>query len=120
MTEVLVEVNDHLGVGLRREPMTLPLELDAQLAVVVDLAVEHEPNRAVLVRDRLVSRLEIDDREPPETEAERDPVVVLLDVQSLVVRVRDGEGRSSSGRAGRDRPDRGRRSRKSRTWSEGR
>src|ERR671934_2027000 len=36
---VLVEVDDHLGVGLRGEAVPPGLELAAQLAVVIDLAV---------------------------------------------------------------------------------
>ena len=42
----------------------------AQLAEVVDLAVEDDLHRAVLVGDRLVAGLEVDDREPAEAEAD--------------------------------------------------
>ena len=53
----------------------------AQLAEVVDLAVEDEPERAVLVRDRLVSRLaEVDDREPAVAERDRPVDVTALGV----------------------------------------
>ena len=37
---VLVEVGDHLGVAARRERVPGALQAGAQLAVVVDLAVE--------------------------------------------------------------------------------
>ena len=54
--------------------MAAALELAAQLAVVVDLAVVHELQRAVVARERLHARVaQVDDREP--AEAERDAVV---------------------------------------------
>ena len=39
------------------------LELGAQLAEVVDLAVEDDADRAVLVEDRLVAARQVDDRQ---------------------------------------------------------
>src|SRR4051794_19563536 len=41
------------------------LELGAQLAVVVDLAVLNDGDAAILAGDRLVAVLEVDDRESP-------------------------------------------------------
>ena len=62
----LVGVEDHLRVGRRAEGVALGFELLAQLAEVVDLAVEAEPDAAVLVLHRLRALLgEIDDREAP-------------------------------------------------------
>src|SRR5438552_14050604 len=61
---LLVQVEQHLGVAARAESMAGPLELAPQLAVVVDLAVLDDVNRPVLVPDRLVAGLEVDDREP--------------------------------------------------------
>src|SRR5207253_3098149 len=49
----------------RAEPVAGPLELAPELRVVVDLAVLHDVDLAVLVRDRLVAAGEVDDREPP-------------------------------------------------------
>ena len=46
------------------EAMPERLELVPQLDVVVDLAVLHHPEAAVLVEERLVATLEVDDREP--------------------------------------------------------
>ncbi len=43
----------------------------AQLAVVVDLAVEHDDDRAVLVVDRLVARLEVDHAQALDARARR-------------------------------------------------
>ena len=71
---LLVRADDHLGVGLRAEPMAAALQLAAQLAVVVDLAVVHQLQRSVVARERLPACVaQVDDREPPE--AERDAVV---------------------------------------------
>src|SRR5215468_7801386 len=53
----------------------------AQLAVVVDLPVEDDPDRAVFVRDRLASSGQINDREA--AHAHRD---ARLDVMTFTVR----------------------------------
>ena len=42
-----IEVEDHLGVGVAAEGVSLGLEFAAELAVVVDLAVEDELHRAI-------------------------------------------------------------------------
>ena len=67
---LLVEMEQHFGVAVRAEVMPGALELAAQLAVVVDLAVLDDVQGAVLVRDRLVARLEVDDREAPRGEGD--------------------------------------------------
>src|SRR5207302_11261533 len=62
---------DDLGVSRAAEAVALRFELAPQLSVVVDLAVVNQLERAVLARERLVSRLaQVDDREP--AKAERD------------------------------------------------
>jgi hypothetical protein len=66
-------MDEHLGVPVRPERVAGTLEVAAQLLVVVDLAVLDDRARAVLVRDRLVAGLEVDDREPSRREA--DPAV---------------------------------------------
>src|SRR5215211_2210324 len=66
--ELLVEVDDHLGVGSGREAMSQRLQLPAELAVVVDLAVLNHDDALVLVEDRLVAGLEVDDRQALDTE----------------------------------------------------
>ena len=48
------EVHDDFGVGVRAEDVALVDERLPQLAVVVDLAVEDELDRSVLVADRLI------------------------------------------------------------------
>ena len=59
---LLVSMDRHLGVAVRREPVSSGLELAAQLAEVVDLAVAHGDDLAVLARDRLVTARNVDDR----------------------------------------------------------
>src|SRR5262249_33879096 len=63
------------------------LEAGPEVAVVVDLPVEHHPDRAVLVGQRLVPARQIDDAEPAHSEPDR-----TVRVDALVVRtpVMDG------------------------------
>ena len=67
---LLVEVDEHLGVAMSREGVPGPLEVMPELAVVVELAVLDDLDAAVLVADRLVTGLEVDDRETPRGEAD--------------------------------------------------
>ena len=60
---LLVEVDDDLGVGRRLEDVAAGDQLGAQLDVVEDLAVEGDPDGAVLVAHRLLAAVEIDDAE---------------------------------------------------------
>ena len=62
---LLVCVDDRLGIGARPEAVAEPFELVRQLGVVVDLAVLNHRARSVFVRERLVTVLEVDDREAP-------------------------------------------------------
>ena len=48
-------MHDHFGIGLRVEMVSLRLERRAQFDVVEDLAVEHDPDVAAFVVDRLVA-----------------------------------------------------------------
>src|SRR6185295_17894666 len=62
--ELLIEMNDRLGVRARSESMPLRGQRGAVILMVVDLAVERHPDGAVLVRHRLPPGLtEIDDTE---------------------------------------------------------
>jgi hypothetical protein len=65
---LLVPVEDDLPVAPGAEPVPRALELGTDVEVVVDLAVEHEGEGSFLVEERLVSALEVDDREAPEAE----------------------------------------------------
>ena len=62
---VLVKVEDDLAVGGRAEAVAFLLEAAAELGVVVDLAVEDQPQALVLVGQGLMAaRREVDDAEP--------------------------------------------------------
>src|SRR6266508_5574983 len=65
---LLVEVDEHLGVALRRKTMAASFQPGPELAVVVDLSVLNDLDRAVLVPDRLVAALEVDDGKAPRRE----------------------------------------------------
>src|SRR5262245_59216820 len=66
--EILVKVHDGFGVTRRPQLVASGFEQIAQLLVVVDLAVEHDPNGSVFVRNRLVAVVQIDDAEAPHAE----------------------------------------------------
>src|SRR2546427_466569 len=58
-------MREHFRITASAEAMTSFLQLGLKLAVVVDLAVEDGPDRAVLVGHRLVTGgREVDDAEP--------------------------------------------------------
>ncbi len=69
---LLVEMDEDLGVAARLQHVAGGAQLALEVEVVVDLAIEDDADRAVLVPDRLRAALEIDDAEPPH--AEREPV----------------------------------------------
>ena len=85
----LVEVQDRLGVAVGSERVATAFQLPPQRLEVVDLPVEHEPQRAVLVGHRLRgSCREVDDAEPPHSEPDR-----AVDPHALVVRPTMAKGR---------------------------
>ena len=57
-------MDDHLGVGLRLEPVAEIDQLLAQFDVVVDLAVKDDLQGAVGVGDRLRAAVDVDDAQP--------------------------------------------------------
>ena len=79
--ELLVEMDDHLCVAFRAEFVAAPEQLFAQLAVVVDFAVEDGDDAAVLVRDRLAAFFEVDDRKAAVTEGH-----IVVEISSRSVR----------------------------------
>ena len=58
---LLPRVDDHLRVASGAEGVARGLQFLAQLHVVEDLAVERDPQRAVLVAERLLARREVND-----------------------------------------------------------
>ncbi len=59
---------DGLGIALRPVTVAMRFKLRAELGVVVDLAVEDDPDGLVLVGERLVASRQINDAQPPVTE----------------------------------------------------
>ena len=49
--------------------MAVRLQLAAEVRIVVDLAVEDDLDRTVLVPDRLIARLQVDDAQAPHRQA---------------------------------------------------
>ncbi len=77
---LLVEVQQGLAIRAGAQVVALRSQVARELAVVVDLAVGDQPQRAVLVRQRLVPAGEIDDRQPPHPDRQR-----AVGVDALVV-----------------------------------
>jgi hypothetical protein len=73
---LLVQMHDHFRVAVRGEAVPSSLQRVTQLAVVVDLAVQDDDYGAVLVVDRLVAGIEIDDAQPLDPESD---VVLVMD-----------------------------------------
>ena len=69
-----------LAVRSGLEDMAQALQLGTQFAVVVDLAVAHQPKRPVGIAQRLVPAAQVDDRKPAHGDA-----AVAVDVHALVV-----------------------------------
>src|SRR5262249_38046751 len=65
---LLIGVDDRFRVGGRVEAMSGRLELAPQLAEVVDLAVEDDPDRPILVVNRLMPGRQVDDAQTPHAE----------------------------------------------------
>ena len=65
---LFVRVDDRFRVAARPVHVAGGFELATDLGVVVDLAVERDPDAAVLVRERLMATGEIDDAQAPMAE----------------------------------------------------
>ena len=76
----LPAVDQHLAVALRHEDMTGGRELAPQRAEVVDLAVEHDGNRAVGRHQRLLAAGDVDHGQAAKAESDR-----AVDVEAIVV-----------------------------------
>src|SRR4051812_44670786 len=68
--EILVQVHDDLGIAARAERVAALLELRAKLLVVIDFAVQDDDDRPVFVEKRLISRFEVDNPQPLNSEAD--------------------------------------------------
>src|ERR1700687_3833605 len=76
----IVSVNDCFSIAIGVENVAELFQPFAQLAVVVNLAVENNPGSAVLIMDWLLSALQIDNREPPHAQGHR-----ALEIETVVV-----------------------------------
>ena len=78
--QLLVEMGDHLGIAPGPEAMPARSSRSRSAPVIVDLAVADHADRAVLVRERLPTVRDVDDRQPPAAESgaalDRHPVAV--------------------------------------------
>ena len=68
LVPVLIGAQQHLGVGVALEAIAALVEIGAQLAEVVDLAVERERDARGLVAHRLARAVRVDDGEAPVAE----------------------------------------------------
>jgi hypothetical protein len=82
--ELLVCMDDHLGVASGLELVASGFELAPQLAKVVNLAIEDNVDGSIFVRDRLIPGHKVDDRQPPYTQVGAPVVVVAKTVWSTV------------------------------------
>ena len=73
-------MDDRFRVAGGLEDVAAPLQIAPQLLVVVDLAVEDDPDGAVLVRDRLEAVAQIDDAEAAHADGD-----AVADVDALIV-----------------------------------
>ena len=80
----LVEVGQDLGVAAAPEDVTVGDEPGAHVLVVVELAVLHPPDVARLVRERLVTALDVHDAEPPDAEGDAVRLVGAAVVRAAV------------------------------------
>ena len=81
LAELLVEVEQDFRIRAGDQPVTRASELLSQLDVVVDLPVEDDPQRAVVVGHRLVTRrCRVEYREATNAEAD-----ITLEIQPSVV-----------------------------------
>ena len=80
LTHILVKVEDCLGIALGGEPVPLGLQITTEKPVVVDLPVEDDPDRAILVGHGLPPAGQVDDGETGHAETHAG-----LDVRARVV-----------------------------------
>src|SRR5437667_609268 len=79
-----VEMNHDLGIGSRHELMPFRAEPLTKLVEVVDLPIKNNPDRSVLVRDRLAPRIEVDDGESSHSQPHRAVAVVSFVVRATM------------------------------------
>ena len=78
---LVVSVHDGLSVAVGIEPVTTAFEFLAQLAIVVDFAVENDPPRLVGIVNRLLAAFQIDDGESTHRETD-----TIVEIKAVFVR----------------------------------
>ena len=73
-TELLVQGQRDLAVGVRREPATLGLQFGSGAAIAIQLAIHHASDVTALVDKRLVPVGEADNAQPHM--AQQQPVIL--------------------------------------------
>ena len=80
----LIPVEQDLGVGIRGKRVAALLQSGTQGLVVVNFAVEHDHQRAILIEHRLAAARQINDRQPPMPERRGAVGVAALAVGAAV------------------------------------
>jgi hypothetical protein len=80
IAELFVEVYDYFGIRGSAKPMTFLLQLQLELTVVVDFAVEDDLDSAVFVAQGLCSARQVDNRESPmgKPNSEGGPIAIAI------------------------------------------
>src|SRR5258708_382045 len=68
-------MDDGLGVAGGLQPMTALPQRVPELAIVVNLAVEDDPDRTILVADWLLAAFEVNDAQPSHAQSRAGPEV---------------------------------------------
>src|SRR5262249_15142827 len=79
-SEILVKVDDRFRITGRLEDVATALQVAVEVLIVVNLAVEDDPDAPVLVRDRLEAIIEVDDAETAHADGD-----AVADVDTFIV-----------------------------------
>ena len=91
---ILVKVNEHLRVRGRIETVPLRFQPGPELRIIIDLAVEDDPDRPRFVADGLGAGREVDDAQAGVAEPGE-----VVEVEALLVGAPVGEGGRHGGQA---------------------
>ena len=73
-------MNNRFCIAIRVKPMAQLFQFLAELQVVINLAIENDPRRPVLIGDWLLTTLDVDDRQPANAEP-----YAPIDVESILI-----------------------------------
>src|SRR5262249_46801811 len=80
-TKVFIQVDNTLGIRVGGQDMPSFHELLTEFPIIVDLAIEDDSHRTILVVDRLTPGVDINDRQTSHTQPD-----LTIEVKSLVIR----------------------------------